>query len=245
MPMRQIPLAIGPAPAPGFDNFLPGPNAAAHAELLAIVAARSDLLAAPTVPVPPIYLWGPAGAGKTHLLRALAGSVQGAGPAVGWFDAADPQPWFWMPAWRLVVIDRCEALSDAAQQAAFALFVEAAAHGAQVAAAGRLPPVDLPLRADLKSRLGWGHVLALQPLDDAQTKAVLRSQAEHRGMQLPDDVLSYLLSRFERDLSHLMRMLDALDDYALVHGRRLSVPLLRAMLADQGLDDAVAGAVAR
>jgi len=230
MSMRQIPLAIGPTEAPSFDNFLPGMNAAAHAELLALSGSPATL---------PLYLWGPAGSGKTHLLHALAARCQGSGHGVGWFDAADPQPWFWLPEWRLVVIDRCEALGEAAQQASFALFVEAAAHGTQVAAAGRLPPVDLPLRDDIKSRLAWGHVLALQLLDDAQTRAVLQRQAQHRGMPLPDEVLSYLLSRFDRDLAHLMRLLDALDDYALVRSRHLSVPLVRAMLAEQGPGEAL------
>jgi DnaA family protein len=234
--MRQIPLAIGPTAAPSVDNFLPGPNAAALLEISAL-AARTAAGAAATMPV---YLWGPAGSGKTHLLRALTQRCQFAGLAVGWFDAADPQPWFWMADWSLVVIDRCDVLCADTQQAAFALFVEAAAQGTQVAAAGRLPPVDLPLRDDLRTRLAWGQVHALQPLGEADTRAVLRRQADHRGILLPDDVLSYLLNRFQRDLSHLMRMLDALDDFALVRSRHITVPLVRAMLAEQGLDEAVA-----
>jgi DnaA family protein len=231
MPMRQIPLAIGPTAAPSFDNFLPGPNARARAELGA-VAAR---IAAGGTAGAPVYLWGPAGSGKTHLLRALTQVCQAAGRSVGWFAATDPQPWYWSPDWALVVIDRCEVLDAAAQQAAFALFVEAADHGTQVAGAGRLPPVDLPLRDDLRTRLAWGQVHALQTLGDADTRAVLRREADHRGILLPDEVLAYLLSRCERDLSHLMRLLDALDEFALVRSRHITVPLVRAMLAEQGL----------
>jgi DnaA-homolog protein len=224
--MKQIPLAIGPVAEPTFDNFLTGPNAAACVQLQALLASAP--LAAPA----PVYLWGPAGAGKTHLLRALNQRLQAGGQAVGWFDADTPQPWHWSPDWRAVVIDRCDTLDEDAQRAAFALFVEAAAQGTQVAAAGRLPPVDLPLRDDLKSRLAWGHVLALQPLGDAETRAVLRRQADHRGLLLPDEVLDYLLTRVERDLSSLMRLLDALDHYALAQGRHITVPLVRTLLAD-------------
>ena len=220
--MKQIPLPIGPAPEPTFSNFTPGPNGAALLHLQALA-----------LPAPPVYLWGAAGSGKTHLLRALAVRVQEAGAGVGWFDAAQPLPWTLAPGHALVLIDRCETLDAAAQHAAFALFVEAATLGVQVAAAGRLPPVDLPLRDDLRTRLAWGHVFALQPLSEADTRAVLRREAEHRGIFLSDEVMEHLLTRFDRDLAHLMRLLDRLDDYALARGRRVTVPLLRQMLLEE------------
>ena len=92
--------------------------------------------------------------------------------------------------------------------------------------------MDLPLRDDLRSRLGWGHVHAVQALSEAQTRAVLRREADRRGVALGDEVLDYLLSRFARDLGHLMPLLDRLDEYALAHARALTVPLLRQMLAE-------------
>ena len=102
--MKQIPLAIGPEPQPTFDNFVPGANAAAvqHLQGLAWPAA-------------PVYLWGPAGSGKTHLLRALAGRCQAAGGRVGWYDAAQALPWTPPSDAAIVVIDRCEALGAEAQ----------------------------------------------------------------------------------------------------------------------------------
>jgi DnaA family protein len=230
--MKQLPLAIVPIAEPTFADFLPGPNAAALAQLQALAEAPASSTWAP------LYLWGAAGTGKTHLLQALRAAVQARGQPVGCFDAASPQPWHWSPDWRWVIIDRCDMLDDVAQQAAFALFVEAASQAVQVAAAGRLPPVDLPLRDDLKSRLGWGHVLALQPLDDEHTRSVLRLQARQRGLQMPGEVLDYLLSRFPRNLTDLMRLLDALDAFALVHGRHITIPLVRALLAEKDLTPA-------
>jgi DnaA family protein len=222
--MKQIPLPIGPQPQPSFDNFLPGDNAAALAHLRELA-----------LPGAPVYLWGPAGSGKSHLLRALAGRCQGAGLRIGWFDAADRLPWTLQPDWSLVVIDRCEALPPGAQHAAFALFVEAASHGVQVAGAGRLPPVDLTVREDLRTRLGWGHIFALHALPEADTRAALRREADHRGIFLSDEVMDHVLTHFPRDLSHLMRLLDRLDDYALAQGRRVTVPLLRQMLREAPL----------
>ena len=99
--------------------------------------------------------------------------------------------------------------------------------------AGALPPADLALRDDLRSRLGWGHVLAVSPLSEAQTRAALRMEADRRGLFLSDEVLDYLLSRFARDLKHLMALLQRLDAYALVHKRAITLPLLRQMLAQE------------
>ena len=50
----------------------------------------------------------------------------------------------------------------------------------------------------------------------------------------PDEVIAFLLTRFERDLKHLMAQLVRLDAFALASKRALTVPLLKQMLADEG-----------
>jgi DnaA-homolog protein len=222
--LRQIPLALGPQAQPRLANFVAGPNVAALQHL--------QQLAWPTAP---LYLWGTAGSGKTHLLQGLAHRLQDAGCATAWFDAHDPLPWNFEPGCALVVMDRCEALAPPQQQAAFALFEHALAEGAQFAAAGRLPPVDLPLRDDLRTRLGWGHIFALQALDEAQSRNALRAEAQRRGIELADEVLNYLMVRFPRDLHSLMALLDQMDEYALSQARAVTVPLVRRMLAEEGV----------
>jgi DnaA-homolog protein len=94
--------------------------------------------------------------------------------------------------------------------------------------------VDLPLREDLRTRLGWGHVFALQPLGEADARAALRREADRRGIFLSDDVMDYLLTRFSRDLKHLMALLDRLDEFALAEHRAVTVPLLRKMFEEAG-----------
>ena len=125
-----------------------------------------------------------------------------------------------------------QGLDAAGQQHAFAALVGAQDRGALWAACGDAPPVDLPLREDLRTRIGWGHVFALEPLDEAGTRLVLLREAAHRGFDLGEEVLRWLLHRFERDLGSLMRLLDRLDDYALARSRSVTVPLLRQMLTE-------------
>jgi len=220
--MRQIPLAIGPGPLQSFGNFLPGGNAGALAHLMAIAPGA-----------PPVYLWGPAGSGKSHLLHAVELQARLQGAQVAWFSATNAAPWPAddEPDW--LVFDDCHDFDEAQQHAAFALFVDATSRGAAVLAAGSVPPVDLAVREDLRTRLGWGHVFALVPLGEAEVRATLRSEADRRGTFLSDEVTGYLLTRYTRDLKHLMAQLDRLDAFSLSTHRAITVPLLKQMLADE------------
>jgi DnaA family protein len=222
--VRQLPLAIGPEPLQTFDSFVAGANAAVVANLGTITEQAGA----------PVYLWGASGSGKTHLLRALMHALHTHGAQVGWFDGSMAMPWPFNEAWSLIVLDGCETFDEAQQQAAFSLFIDAMSHGTRVAASGSVPPVDLPLRDDLRTRLGWGPVFALEPLGEADARAVLRREAARRGIVLSDDVLGFLLTRFSRDLKHLMTLLERLDEFALAEHRAVTVPLLRKLFEEEG-----------
>ena len=219
---KQLPLPFGIESTQTFGTFLAGGNAPAVTHLQALPGSGS-----------PVYLWGPEGSGKTHLLHATAARWCEAGGRAAWFDGSAPLPWVVDVAGTLVVLDDCDELDGPRQHAAFTLFVDAATRGHTVIAAGRVPPVDLPLREDLRSRLGWGHVHALHPLSEAESRGALRQEADRRGLFLGDEVITYLLRHFERDLKHLTARLDALDTYSLAEKRAITVPLLRRMLSEE------------
>ena len=220
--MKQIPLAIGAAPEQRFDNFLPGANAAALAHL-AQLGERAA----------PVYVWGPQGSGKTHLLHAVTERFLRAGGRVAWFCSRDPLPWPHDAQRSLVVLDGCDLFDDERQQAAFTLFVEGTGSGTSIVAAGRVPPVDLLLREDLRTRLGWGHVFALRPPGEPEVRAILRREADRRGVFLSDEVMDSVLVRYARDLKALMALVERLDRYSLAHKRAITVPMLKDMLADE------------
>ncbi|HKX43806.1 MAG TPA: DnaA regulatory inactivator Hda [Burkholderiaceae bacterium] len=221
--MKQIPLPIGAEAARTFDNFVPGANGQAIEHLRSLVPSSA-----------PVYLWGASGSGKTHLLRATAQQFDDQGLRVGWFGAGDAPPWPYDPSWSLIVFDDCDTFDADQQHAAFALFVEAIGDGVPLVSAGHAPPVDLPLREDLRTRIAWGHVFALEPLAEPEARAALRREADRRGVFLSDEVMDYLLTRFARDLKHLMALLDRLDDFSLATKRAITVPLLKQMLNEEG-----------
>jgi DnaA-homolog protein len=225
--MKQIALDIGLAPGPSLNNFFAGPNQAAlqHMQLWAGNDKRSPV---------PTYVWGESGSGKTHLLRAVQAALRDQSCPVGWMDASVAEPNAFDETWRVVILDDVHLYTAVQQHAAFNWFVNATtpSDGQQrwVLAAGNVPPSDLALREDLRTRLGWGHIFQLHVLSETERRAVLRQHADERGVFLSDDVMDFMLNRFSRDLSSLIQLLDQLDGYALQTQRAITIPLIKAML---------------
>jgi len=225
--MKQIALDIGLAPGPTLKNFFAGPNQAAlqHLQLWVGNDKRSPV---------PTYVWGEGGSGKTHLLRAAQAALRDQSCPVGWLDATVAEPSAFNDAWRVVILDDVHLYTAVQQHAAFNWFVNATtpSDGQQrwVLAAGNVPPSDLALREDLRTRLGWGHIFQLQVLSETERRSVLRQQADDRGVFLSDEVMDFMLNRFSRDLSSLIQLLDQLDGYALQTQRAITIPLIKAML---------------
>ena len=220
--MQQIALDIGLAHTPTLDNFFPGPNSAALQHLRQWLQASA--------PSPVSYFWGPEGSGKSHLLRAAFAALCAQGRTVGHLYAHSADACEYDERWAAVVMDDVHLYSPALQHTAFSWFVQAHTLQRPVLAAGLLPPHALALRQDLRTRLGWGQVLALELLTEAQSRDVLRQAAKARGLALSEEVMDFTLRRFSRDLGHLMQLLDTLDRYALQTQRPLTIPLVKSML---------------
>jgi DnaA family protein len=229
-PMKQMALDIGLAPLPTLANFVPVGNEAAleHLQLWTGNPMRSPV---------PTCLWGEGGSGKTHLLRAVREALREQGSQVGWMDAATLHPPEYQEHWDAVLLDDCHLYTAEQQATAFNWFVNAQtpAHGLArwVLAAADRPPADLQLREDLRTRLGWGHVFQLKALGEAERRSVLRRAADERGVFLGDEVMDFMLTRFARDLSSLMLLLEQLDAYALRTQRAITIPLIKSMLENE------------
>ena len=102
--------------------------------------------------------------------------------------------------------------------------------GSHLIVASRTPLAALPLREDVRTRLGWGLVYEVAPLADADKPAALVDYARRRGFVLADDVIAYLLAHGRRDMTTLLATLAALDRHSLASKRAITVPLLRDWL---------------
>nr|WP_231402608.1 DnaA regulatory inactivator Hda [Caenimonas aquaedulcis] len=219
-------MDIGLARGPTLSSFCAGPNEAAfrHLQLWAGSPTRSPV---------PTYLWGASGSGKTHLLKAVAETLREQGATAGWLDPSVHEPPEFDERWAVVLMDDVHLYTAVQQHAAFNWFVNAQTLQRGVLAAGELPPADLKLREDLRTRLGWGHVFQLQVLSEPERRAVLRQAADARGVFLGDEVMDFMLTRFSRDLGSLMQLLEQLDGYALQTKRAITIPLIKAMLESE------------
>lgn len=220
--MRQLPLPLHRVEPPSLENFVTGANAECVALLRRLRAGTRE----PRF----IYLWGPRGSGRTHLLASLVPPGQrvhgvGAAALLAGFPGDKPGA--------LYLVDDCEALDAAGQQALFALYnrIQATGAGVTLVTTGSQPPLFTTIREDLRSRLGWGLVFRLLLLSDEDKASALAMHAARRGVVLAPDVIPWLLTHQDRDIRHQIALLDALDRYAYEHQRALTLPLLREYAA--------------
>lgn len=224
--MTQLALPLRLADHAVFESFLPNGNE----ELLALLAA---IAADPNESG--CWLWGGAATGKTHLLQAVcerAGDrsvyvplamLADAGP--GLIDGLDSRD--------VVCIDDIQMIAgnDAWEGALFTLYNELIAAGGRLVVAATTAPrecrFELP---DLASRMSHLPTYLVQLLADTDRAEALQLRASHRGLDLPDETASYLLSRSRRDMASLYEVLDNLDEAALRAQRKLTVPFVREVL---------------
>ncbi len=219
--MKQLVLDLGAEPVCTLESFEVGRNAEVAA-LMRQFAERSSREHF-------AYLWGEIGAGKSHLLKALASSERAR--YISPFSIETE--FLYSPDVDLYLLDDCEKLSPVAQIDAFALFNEIRANNAFMVSAGSVAPAVLPVREDLRTRMGWGLVYQIHGLTDEEKLATLTQMAEARGLVLSPGVLPYLLSHFQRDMVSLSSMLDSLDQYSLETKRPITLPLLREWLQEE------------
>lgn len=229
--VRQLALEFASPSVPTLDNFVPGRNAELVENLmrLATVGPGERIF----------YLWGESGSGRTHLLKATVsefcragaraayvacGRTVGLGNGLGRMDC--------------VALDDVDQLGVEAQETAFHLYNTLRERGGALVASGAAPPVQLKLRDDLLTRLGWGLVYRVHGLSDAEKVGALIDHAAARGFPLLPEVGEYLLAHVRRDMPSLLAVLDSLDRYSRETKRPITVTLVRELVRAAGAQSA-------
>jgi DnaA-homolog protein len=230
----QLPLNVRLKDSSSFENFYVGRNREAVSSVQAVASALARGAAAPEQVV---FIWGPAGCGRTHLLHAACRVAHAAGKAASYFSLAEaaalpPELLEGAECANLVCLDDAEAVAgrDDWERALFALFERLRAEGGALLVAATGAPAQLGLQLpDLVTRFGWGPVFRLEALDDVEKLATVQLRARNRGLDLTGDVARYILARYPRDMDSLFGLLDRLDRQSLASQRRITIPFLRSI----------------
>lgn len=187
----------------------------------------------------PLYLWGPGKSGRTHLLHAACASANDLERRsfyipLGIHASISPALLEGLEQVDLVCIDDIDAIAGHPlwEEAIFDLYNRMAEHktGSLVVSASSAPAEAGFLLPDLESRMQWGLIYQLHPMEDDEKLAALQRRAAMRGLQLPEDVGRFLLNRMARDMRTLFDVLDKLDKASMVHQRKLTIPFVKEML---------------
>ncbi len=227
---RQLPLKLFPPRDQALEHFIPGANAEAQAQVGAL--ARGELSR-------PLHLWGGAATGKSHLLAAACTEAANRGSRAAYLPLGeagrdlDPSVCDGLETLDMVCVDDVDAIGgrDDWELALFRLYNQLVDRSGRWLSASTVNPQEAMLGlADLKSRLGWGLVIHLQPLTEDLLREVLMQRARRRGFELGREVMEYLLHRVPRDLKRLCTLLDQLDAASLSSQRHVTIPLVKSLL---------------
>jgi len=228
--VTQLPLRLIPQEDYSFNNFFFSENE----ELCSVL---TDFCKQNTSNY--LYLWGQADTGKSHLLMACTKQMQQAGhqvlylPLAELVESASPVVLDAVENMTLLCLDELDSIAGLPdwEEAVFHCFNRLQHTGCQLLIASQFSPSTNNLQlADLSSRLGLGLIYQLKSLSDSEKQQALTIQAQSRGLILADEVSSYLLRRYGRDMAGLISILQQLDKASMSEQRKLTIPFVRQVL---------------
>ncbi len=228
----QLPLGVRLRDDATFKNYYPGTNAAA----LGYVERLCQADAGWTESL--IYLWGSAGVGRSHLLQAACLQLEQINQQAVYLPLAElvehgPVLLEGLEHCALVCLDDLDAVAgrDEWEEALFHLFNRLRDSGHRLLLSADAAPRELPLKlADLQSRLSQALVFQMRELAEEDKLNALQLRASRRGLQLPDEVATFILNRGTRSMSALFELLEQLDQASLQAQRKLTIPFLKETL---------------
>ena len=226
-----------------FDRFVIGEgNRAAHAAALAVAEAPSEAYN-------PLFLHGPPGLGKTHLLVAIANYLEASAPELNVrYTTAERFTNEFVTALRstgaeefkrrhrdldVLLVDDVQFLEGKrhTEDEFFHTFNALYEGGSQlVLSADRLPSELASLESRLRDRFEWGLTLAVEPPNLATRLTVLRRLVREAGVDTEGDVLAELARRIDNNVRQLHGALTRLIAHSSLTSRPLSTELVDAVI---------------
>ena len=234
-----------------FDTFVIGPsNRFAHAAALAVAEAPSQAYN-------PLFIHGPTGLGKTHLLQAIAHYVTTSTPDMtACYVTCEAFTNDFIEALRekrieqfknryrtydVLLVDDIQFLSgrEGIQEEFFHTFNTLHESGSQIVLSSDRQPREIARLEDrLRSRFEWGLITDVQPPDLETRIAILRKKASRDGITIDDpEVLAAIAMRVQTNIRELEGALTRGVAFAMLNGEPLTVELVRDVLSSQYPED--------
>jgi chromosomal replication initiator protein len=246
-PVPSVPQKAPPAPALNprylFETFVTGPsNRFAHAAALAVAEQ-------PARSYNPLFIYGAAGLGKTHLAHAIGHEVRRLYPQklVRYVSSEQFMNEFIrsvreerMPQFRatyreadVLLVDDIQfmARGEQTQEEFFHTFNALHNDNKQIVITSDRVPKEIPTLEDrLRTRFEWGLMIDVQPPDLETRVAILQKKASAEGFRVPNDVLEYIAQRVQNNIRELEGRLVRVVAYGSLSGSPLSVELAQEVL---------------
>ena len=233
-----------------FDKFVVGSsNRFAHAAALAVAKNPAETYN-------PLFIYGPSGLGKTHLLYAIASEVHRAHPGYNIvYIKGDQFTNELIEAVRqgrniefrskyrsadLFLVDDIQFIAgkDSTQEEFFHTFNNLYESHRQIVLTADRPPKEMNLLEDrLKTRFEWGLLADIQPPDYETRMAIIKNKAYSLGMDFPDDVSAYVAENITFNVRQIEGTVKKILAYHDLDGMPLTVENVARAIKDMHPDD--------
>ncbi|HOW87714.1 MAG TPA: chromosomal replication initiator protein DnaA [Candidatus Omnitrophota bacterium] len=234
-----------------FDDFVIGPgNRFAHAASVAVSES-------PAKQYNPLFIYGPTGLGKTHLLQAIAHEMWRRHPEFKILyissekftnqlitaiqTKSTPQFRAKYRSLDLLLIDDVHFIAekDSTQEEFFNTFNTLYDAHKQIVVTSDRPPREIPgLEERLVSRFGWGLVTDIQPPDFETRVAILKKKMERETVVVPDDVAYFIADKIKSNIRELEGALIRVVAYCTLTNSKVDVRLAQEILKDAFKEEA-------
>jgi chromosomal replication initiator protein len=234
-----------------FDDFVIGPgNRFAHAASVAVSES-------PAKQYNPLFIYGPTGLGKTHLLQSIAHEMKRRHPGFKILyissekftnqlitaiqTKSTPQFRVKYRSLDLLLIDDVHFIAekDSTQEEFFNTFNTLYDAHKQIVVTSDRPPREIPgLEERLVSRFGWGLVTDIQPPDFETRVAILKKKMERETVVVPDDVAYFIADKIKSNIRELEGALIRVVAYCTLTNSKVDVRLAQEILKDAFKEEA-------
>ncbi len=228
-----------------FDNFIVGSsNKFAHAACVAVAKM-------PAKNYNPLFIYGPSGIGKTHLLYAITNYLREQNPNVKviyikgedftnqMIDCLSRQA---MPEFRekyrdcdVLLIDDIQFIGGkvSTQEEFFHTFNALYEGRKQIILTSDRQPREIKTLEDrLKTRFEWGLIADIQSPDLELRVAIIKKKAEQVGVELPEDVLTFLAENLRSNIRQIEGAIKKLGARVFLSGEKIDMVLARGCIAE-------------